>query len=180
VDNSALSPALPPPVQLGHDVRHSRPHARGLRREQGQLLDQVRVVDRGQFLGHHRHNYLPVRNHVRHYRPPPTASSPSRREELTQDRAEGGGELFSRRRQRHRWENSLAVGAFAAGLIAFVTGAIRETHLVAVCVGALACLIGLYSQLVSATTGERWINVLGIGLGFVGVALGLAHGGFTL
>jgi hypothetical protein len=49
-----------------------------------------------------------------------------------------------------------------------------------VCVGVLACLLGLYSQLVSATTAERWINVLGIGLAFVGVGLGLAHGGFAL
>ena len=91
--------------------------------------------------------------------------------------------MFPRRRgtrQRHPWENSLAVGTFVAGLIAFITGAIRETHLVAVCVGVVACLVGLYSQLVSATTGERWINVLGIGLAFVGVALGLAHGGFAL
>lgn len=84
------------------------------------------------------------------------------------------------RRQRHPWEDFLAVGTLAAGLIAFVTGAIRETHLVAVCVGILACLIGLYSQLVSATTAERWINVLGIGLAFVGVGLGLHHGGFGL
>jgi hypothetical protein len=83
-------------------------------------------------------------------------------------------------RQRHPWENALAVGTFVAGLVAFVTGAIPETHLVAVCVGILACLIGLYSQLVSATTAERWINVLGIGLAFVGVGLGLSHGGFAL
>jgi hypothetical protein len=94
----------------------------------------------------------------------------------------GGTNLFPRRRaarQRHRWENSLAVGTFIAGLVAFVTGAIRETHLVAVCVGVVACLVGLYSQLVSATTGERWINVLGIGLAAVGIGLGLSHGGFT-
>jgi hypothetical protein len=91
--------------------------------------------------------------------------------------------VFSRRRiarQRHPLENFLAAGTFVAGLVAFITGAIPQTHLVAVCVGILACLVGLYSQLVSATTAERFINVLGIGLAFVGVGLGFAHGGFAL
>jgi hypothetical protein len=47
-------------------------------------------------------------------------------------------------------------------------------------VGIGAFLFGLYSQLVSATTGERWVNVIGIGLAFLGVGLGLSHGGFRL
>jgi hypothetical protein len=68
----------------------------------------------------------------------------------------------------------------AGGLIAFVAGMVHAGHFVAVCLGIVIVLFGLYSQLVSATTAERWINVIGIGLAFVGVGLGLAHGGFTL
>jgi hypothetical protein len=33
--------------------------------------------------------------------------------------------------------------------------------------------------MVSATTGERWLNVVGMVGSAVGVALALAHGGFT-
>jgi len=80
----------------------------------------------------------------------------------------------------HPRENSLAAVTFVAGLVAFATGAVQSTHFIAVCVGIAAFLFGLYSQLVSATTTERWINVIGLGLAFVGVGLGLSHGGFTL
>ncbi|WP_433178829.1 hypothetical protein [Actinoallomurus sp. CA-150999] len=83
-------------------------------------------------------------------------------------------------RQEHPLENSLAITALIAGFVAFVTGAIHDTHFIAVCVGIVAFFFGLYSQLVSATTTERWLNVLGIGMAFVGVGLGLSHGGFTI
>jgi hypothetical protein len=72
------------------------------------------------------------------------------------------------------------VVTLAGGLIAFLSGVVHAGHFVAVCVGIVTFLFGLYSQLVSATTAERWINVIGIGLAFVGVGLGLSHGGFTL
>jgi hypothetical protein len=68
----------------------------------------------------------------------------------------------------------------AGGVIAFVSGVVHDGHFVAVCVGIVTFLFGLYSQLVSATTAERWVNVIGIGLAFVGLGLGLSHGGFTL
>ena len=83
-------------------------------------------------------------------------------------------------RQAHPLENSLALVTVAAGLATFVTGAIHPTHFVAVCLGFVTFLFGLYSQLVSATTAERWLNVVGIGMAFVGLGLGLSHGGFTV
>ncbi|WP_141956234.1 hypothetical protein [Actinoallomurus bryophytorum] len=85
-----------------------------------------------------------------------------------------------RRHSAHPRETSLAVTTLVGGLIAAVSGIVHAGHFVAVCVGVATIIFGLYSQLVSATTSERWINVIGIGLAFVGVGLGLSHGGFTL
>jgi uncharacterized membrane protein len=44
--------------------------------------------------------------------------------------------------------------------------------------GLIAMVGGLWAQLVSATTEERILIVTGIIAGFVGFAVGLAHGGF--
>lgn len=85
-----------------------------------------------------------------------------------------------RHHTEHPRENSLAAGTIAGGLIAFAAGLAPPTHFVAVCVGIVTFLFGLYSQLVSATTSERWFNVIGIGMAFVGVGLGLSHGGFRI
>jgi hypothetical protein len=87
-------------------------------------------------------------------------------------------QAFSRQRQ-HRRESSLSVVTILGGLLAFVCGLVMSAHLIAVCAGLATIAIGLYSQLVSATTTERWINVVGIGLSVVGLGLGLSHGGFT-
>lgn len=81
---------------------------------------------------------------------------------------------------RHRRENSLSAVTIVGGLVAFVSGLVTSAHLIAVCVGLATFLFGFYSQLVSATTAERWFNVIGIGLAFVGLGLGLSHGGFTI
>lgn len=88
--------------------------------------------------------------------------------------------VLTGRHHDHQKENSLAVITLVGGLIAFVCGIVHGGHFVAVCLGIVMVLFGLYSQLVSATTRERWVNVLGIGLAFVGVGLGLSHGGFTI
>ena len=45
--------------------------------------------------------------------------------------------------------------------------------------GLAAMLVGLVSQMMSATREERVIIVAGMIAGFVGLALGLAHGGFS-
>jgi putative effector of murein hydrolase len=66
-----------------------------------------------------------------------------------------------------------------AGLIAFATGWVVTQHLLATVLGAVALAVGLYSQLVSATREQRMLIVTGLVAGFVGIALGLAHGGFT-
>jgi hypothetical protein len=81
--------------------------------------------------------------------------------------------------RRHPVENGLSAFTLVAGLAAFATGFIVTQHMVATVLGAGALVVGLYSQLVSATREQRMLIVTGLVAGFVGVALGLAHGGFT-
>lgn len=80
----------------------------------------------------------------------------------------------------HPRENSLAVAAIAFGIVAFIMSFVVAAHLPAAIIGIIGFPLGLYSQMVSVTTGERWLNVIGIIGSFVGLALALAHGGFTL
>jgi hypothetical protein len=80
----------------------------------------------------------------------------------------------------HKREFSLSAITLTAGLIAFIAGVVHGGHLIATVLGVCTFLFGLYSQLVSATTTERWVNVIGIALAFVGAGLGLSHGGFRI
>src|SRR4051812_26730525 len=80
--------------------------------------------------------------------------------------------------ERHPKENSLAVISFVLGIIAFALGLVVSAHFPAAIIGVVGFPIALYSQMVSATTGERWLNVIGMIGAFVGLALAIAHGGF--
>jgi hypothetical protein len=74
-----------------------------------------------------------------------------------------------------------------AGLLSFALGLFLRTGpsgahgwaIVASVTGLAAMLVGLFCQMMSATREERVILVTGIIAGFVGLALGLAHGGFS-
>jgi uncharacterized membrane protein HdeD (DUF308 family) len=81
--------------------------------------------------------------------------------------------------RRHPVENAFCAFTLVAGLAAFATGFIVTQHMLATLLGAAALVVGLYSQLMSATREQRMLIVTGLVAGFVGVALGLAHGGFT-
>ena len=81
--------------------------------------------------------------------------------------------------RRHPVENVLTVFTLVAGVVAFVAGFIVNQHMVGTALGAAALVVGLYCQLISATREQRMLIVTGLVAGFVGVALGLAHGGFT-
>jgi hypothetical protein len=80
--------------------------------------------------------------------------------------------------QRHPLENGLAVFTLVAGLVALPTGFIVSQHVLACWSGAASLAVGLYAQMISATRAERMIIVTGLVAAFVGLALGLAHGGF--
>ena len=85
----------------------------------------------------------------------------------------------------HPVENILTVAVLLTGLVSFVAGMIVRNQssagkgmiIVATATGLFALLVGLYAQMVSATREQRVLIVTGIIAGFVGLALGLAHGG---
>ncbi len=81
--------------------------------------------------------------------------------------------------QRHPLENSLSVFTLVTGLGAFAAGWVVSMHLLATVAGLASLAVGLYAQLISATRPERMIIVTGLVAAFVGVALGLGHGGFS-
>jgi hypothetical protein len=87
----------------------------------------------------------------------------------------------------HPVENVMAIGILIDGLAAFAIGmflrssanAAPAVHVIATATGLIALFVGLYAQMVSATREQRVLIVAGMIAGFVGLALGLAHGGFT-
>ena len=88
--------------------------------------------------------------------------------------------------QPHPVENILTVFTLVAGLVSFVLGMIvRNVHtgaaviIIATATGLVACLVGLYTQMISATREQRVLIVTGIIAGFVGLAIGLSKGGFV-
>ncbi|MFI6324851.1 hypothetical protein ACIBG8_45520 [Nonomuraea sp. NPDC050556] len=78
----------------------------------------------------------------------------------------------------HPVENILAVATLVSGLVAFVATFFPAAHAISSWFGALGFGMGLYSQYISATTPQRTLNIIGIVASFVGVSLGIAHGGF--
>ena len=104
----------------------------------------------------------------------------------------GGPGLFPHRSlnsdgQRHPLLNVASVLILLAGLASFALGLFVRTDpssgfvvaAVTAGLGLAALLVGLFTQMLSATREERILIVAGIIAGFVGLALGLAHGGFS-
>jgi hypothetical protein len=74
--------------------------------------------------------------------------------------------------------NLITAYTFCAGIAAFALGLVVRAHLAATILGIVTFTIGMYAQLVSATREQRIFIVTGIVGAFVGLGLGLAHGGF--
>jgi ammonia channel protein AmtB len=88
--------------------------------------------------------------------------------------------------QPHPRQNVLTIFTLVTGLVSFVLGMlVRNTHtsaavvIITTATGLVACLVGLYVQMISATREQRILIVTGIIAGFVGLAIALGHGGFT-
>ncbi|WP_207936145.1 hypothetical protein [Actinomadura sp. KC216] len=82
--------------------------------------------------------------------------------------------------ESHRLQDVLAVAAVTIGLAALVLGWIPATHFPGAVAGVIGLPLALYSQMISATTNERWLNVIGMVASFMGAAFALSNGGFSL
>jgi ammonia channel protein AmtB len=89
--------------------------------------------------------------------------------------------------QSHPLLNIASIFTLICGLLSFALGLFLRTGpsgaaawaVATAATGLAAMLIGLFTQMMSATREERIVIVTGIIAGFVGLALGLAHGGFS-
>lgn len=77
----------------------------------------------------------------------------------------------------HPVENTFAVATLLIGAVAFVTAHFNHLHLVSSWTGLVGMVTGAWGQLISATTGERFLLIIGLGAAAVGFYLGMAHGG---
>ena len=90
--------------------------------------------------------------------------------------------------QRRTALNVMTIFTLVDGLVSFVIGlfirnapsAAAAWHIIATATGLAAILVGLYAQMISATREQRVLIVAGMIAGFVGLALGLSKGGFTV
>ena len=79
--------------------------------------------------------------------------------------------------RHHPVANTLALLAGCLAVVSAVSAWYPSTHIVGSWTGVFGLLTGLYSQMISATTAERWINVSAMIVSGVGFLFGLAHGG---
>jgi len=87
----------------------------------------------------------------------------------------------------HPLLNAASFLTLILGLLSFALGLFLRTGpsgahtwaIVTATTGLVALVGGLFSQMMSATREERIIIVTGIIAAFVGLSLGLAHGGFS-
>lgn len=77
----------------------------------------------------------------------------------------------------HPAQNTLALLAAVCAIVSAVSAWYPSTHLLGSWAGVVGLATGLWSQMISATTAERWINICAMVVSGVGLLFGLAHGG---
>ena len=77
----------------------------------------------------------------------------------------------------HPMANTLALIAAVLGTVAVISAGFPSLHMLGGWTGATGMATGLWSQLVSATTAQRFVNVTAIIFSGLGLLFGLAHGG---
>ncbi len=82
--------------------------------------------------------------------------------------------------QRHPWINASAGYALVAGVVSMVLGLLTIAHFAGTLLGITAFFIGMVAQMNSATTEQRIVIITGVVASFVGLGLGIAHGGFHI
>ncbi|NVI92436.1 hypothetical protein [Actinomadura sp. BRA 177] len=84
------------------------------------------------------------------------------------------------KQESHRLQDVLAVAAVTIGITALILGGIPATHFPGAVLGVIGLPLALYSQMISATTNERWLNVIGMITSFIGIGFALSNGGFSI
>lgn len=79
--------------------------------------------------------------------------------------------------QSHPLQNTGAVLTAVFGLVGAVCAFFPSMHLLGSWTGLAGLFTGAWSQMISATTAERWVNICGVVLSGIGLLFGLAHGG---
>jgi hypothetical protein len=99
--------------------------------------------------------------------------------QATEPRARSQWRTLNTDGQAHTVLNLLAVFTVVVGIVAFALGLIVRAHFAATVLGIAGFAVGMAAQLNSATRGERIVIMTGIIAAFVGMALGIGHGGFS-
>lgn len=79
--------------------------------------------------------------------------------------------------ERHPVENALAAVTVALGVVSLLLAGWDELHVPGAWIGGVGALVGVWAQMISATTAERWVIVFGLGGCMVGFYLNMSHGG---
>ncbi|MGK5533126.1 hypothetical protein [Streptomyces sp. URMC 129] len=77
----------------------------------------------------------------------------------------------------HPVENRFATVTLLLGAVAAITAIFPGLHLVSSWTGLAGIATGGWAQLISATTAQRFVAVIGLGAAAVGFYLGTANGG---
>lgn len=78
----------------------------------------------------------------------------------------------------HPLESSLAAVTVVVGVVAFLTALLWPgLHVLSAWTGLVGIVTGAWGQFISATTGERFALIIGLGGAAFGFYLGMAHGG---
>lgn len=96
---------------------------------------------------------------------------------VRQRRSSPIGRIINSDGKRHPKENALMVATVLLGLVAIVAAPFSGMHLLASWAGLLGILAGAWGLMISKTTAERFLVIIGLGAAAVGFYLGMAEGG---
>jgi hypothetical protein len=77
----------------------------------------------------------------------------------------------------HPMVNAGAAYTVVAGVASLVLGLLNVASTLGAILGITGFVLGMIAQMMSATRGERMFIVCGVTASFVGMGLGIAHGG---
>ncbi|MFF0446099.1 hypothetical protein ACFYT4_06740 [Streptomyces sp. NPDC004609] len=85
--------------------------------------------------------------------------------------------LFATDGKPHPLQDTLVAVTLVLGVLSFASALFHNLHLLSSWSGLVGILTGAYGQFISATTRERFLLILGLGLSSAGFFLGMAYGG---